>query len=167
MGYTIAMQFQVPQFIEVEDKIFGPLTFKQFIYLLGAAGGAYILWRVLPPIVAGPLILIIAAFGAALAFFQFNGRPFILGVESAFYFYLRSKLYLWNNERKMANAPAVKTVSAKSREVYVPKLSDSRLHDLAWSLDIQERIAAGQSNVEDIKKARNMGIATSRDALIK
>ena len=27
------MQYQVPQFIEVEDKIFGPLTFKQFLYI--------------------------------------------------------------------------------------------------------------------------------------
>ncbi|TSC80302.1 MAG: hypothetical protein G01um101429_152 [Parcubacteria group bacterium Gr01-1014_29] len=31
-------QFQVPQFIEVEDKIFGPLTTKQFFYLLGGGG---------------------------------------------------------------------------------------------------------------------------------
>ena len=34
------MQFQVPQFIEIEDKIFGPLTAKQFFYILG--GGAII-----------------------------------------------------------------------------------------------------------------------------
>src|SRR5262245_3475318 len=114
------MQFQVPQFIEVEDKIFGPLTFKQFVYILGGVGGAYLLWRTFPLVVAGPLILLIAGFSAALAFFQFNGRPFILGVESAFYYAIRSKLYLWNNEHKQASAPAVKTVSAKSSEVYVP-----------------------------------------------
>jgi hypothetical protein len=29
------MQFRVPQFIDIEDKLFGPLTFKQFIYLAG------------------------------------------------------------------------------------------------------------------------------------
>ena len=32
------MRFQVPQFIEIESKIFGPLTFKQFIYLAGGGG---------------------------------------------------------------------------------------------------------------------------------
>ncbi|MFM2424198.1 MAG: hypothetical protein RLZZ70_589, partial [Candidatus Parcubacteria bacterium] len=29
------MQFEVPQFIEIEDKIFGPLTWKQFLYVGG------------------------------------------------------------------------------------------------------------------------------------
>ena len=163
------MQFQVPQFIEVEDKIFGPLTFKQFIYLLGGAGAAYILWRMLPLIIAGPLILAVAGSAASLAFFQLNGRPFILGVESAFYFMLHSKLYLWNNEKKnQRSSPAVKTVSATSSEVYVPKLSESRLHDLAWSLDIQERIAAG--TVDDNERTPTQRVSplrTSREAFVK
>jgi len=51
------MRFQVPQFIEVEDKIFGPLTLKQFIYLAGAGGVVFVLWRVFPIFVA----IIIAA----------------------------------------------------------------------------------------------------------
>jgi len=161
------MQFQVPQFIEVEDKIFGPLTFKQFVYILGGLGGSYILYRVLPIYIAGPLILIIAGFAAALAFFQFNGRPFILGLESAFYFFIGTKLYLWNNEQKQKNAPAMKTVAPKSSEVYVPKLSDSRLHELSWSLDIQEKIAAGTADPQEREVSRYSGIQTSRDALIK
>ena len=32
------MRFEVPQFVDIEDKIFGPLTFKQFIYIAGGAG---------------------------------------------------------------------------------------------------------------------------------
>jgi len=50
------MQFQVPQFIEVEDKIIGPLTFKQFVFVGGGFGMAYVLWRVLPILLAAPLI---------------------------------------------------------------------------------------------------------------
>lgn len=162
------MQFQVPQFIEVEDKIFGPLTFRQFIYLLGGLGGAYIFYRILPLFIAGPLIIAVAGLAAALAFFQFNGRPFILGLESAFYYAIHSKLYLWNNERKESNAPAVKTVSPRTSEVYVPKLSDSRLHDLAWSLDIQERIAAGQSSMDDrTLSTERLGLTTARSALVR
>ena len=42
------MRFQVPQFIEVEDKIFGPLTFKQFVYVTGGVGLAVILFLFLP-----------------------------------------------------------------------------------------------------------------------
>lgn len=144
------MQFQVPQFIEVEDKIVGPLTFKQFVFIAGGLGMAYVLWRLLPIIVAAPLIMGTLGLSAALSFMQINGRPFILGLENLFYFFLHPKLYLWNNER--AKKPNIKKAQEPSRgsvNVYVPKLSDSRLHELAWSLDINERLAAGTADARD------------------
>ncbi len=142
--YTSLMQFQVPQFIEVEDKIFGPLTFKQFIYVAGGAGLAYILWRLLPPFVGMPLGLASLGSGAALAFVQWNGRPFIQGLESAFYYFFRSKLYLWNNQRRVKTEVTRKAEeAARPAQVYVPKLTENRLSQLAWNLDINERIASG------------------------
>src|SRR5262249_32308336 len=143
------MQFQVPQFIEVEDKIFGPLTFKQFVYVFGGLGACYILYRILPIYISAPFIALIGALAAGLAFFQFNGRPFIIALENGFFFLIRGKLYLWDNTRKQKKvekeAPAL---AARAPQVYVPKLSESRLHELAWSLDIKERIAAGVANDE-------------------
>ena len=38
------MQFQVPQFIETEDKIVGPFTLRQFMYVAGAGLGSAILY---------------------------------------------------------------------------------------------------------------------------
>ena len=144
------MQFQVPQFIEVEDKIFGPLTFKQFIYVGGGLGASYLVFRILPLYVAAPLIVVIGGLAAGLAFFQLNGRPFIIGLENGFFFLLRSKLYLWNNTRKKNTpAPVVATLAQGKDEIYVPKLSESRLHELSWSLDIKERIASGVANDEE------------------
>lgn len=146
------MQFQVPQFIEMEDKIFGPLTFKQFIYVAGGAGLAYLFWRVLPLYLSAPFILGAGGLGAALAFFQYNGRPFILALEHGFYFLVRSKLYLWNNERRERNklATLLKKDSDRGKEaLYIPHLSESKLHELAWSLDIKEKIAAGIASDED------------------
>jgi hypothetical protein len=143
------MQFQVPQFIEVEDKIFGPLTFKQFVYIGGGLGADYLVWRVLPVYAAGPLILGISALAAALAFFQYNGRPFILAAENAFYYVLHARLYLWDNTHKQKKAIEVKEEDAAVSNAYIPKLSDSRLHELAWSLDIKERIAAGTNTAEE------------------
>ena len=162
------MQFQVPQFIEVEDKIFGPLTFKQFIYLGGGLGVAYMLWRLLPIFIAAPFIIGVCGLAAALAFMQYNGRPFIQAMESAFFYVIRSKLYLWNNERKIQDVTATKTVSAHvAEDLYVPKLSESKLHDLAWSLDIQERIAAGIApEAERGAMNRPVMIRTARDALV-
>ncbi|MDO8522174.1 MAG: PrgI family protein [bacterium] len=141
------MQFQVPQFIEVEDKIFGPLTFKQFVYVAGGLGACYLFWKILPVFISAPLIIGTAAFAAVLAFFQFNGRPFIAALEHGFYFLIRSKLYLWRNDESGRERVATKKQlldSQRSQEkslVHIPNLSDSKLHDLAWSLDIKERIA--------------------------
>ena len=62
------MKFQVPQFTDVEDKIFGPLTLKQFVYIAGGGGLSFLLWRTLPFLISVPLILAALAFSGALAF---------------------------------------------------------------------------------------------------
>lgn len=170
------MQFQVPQFIEVEDKIFGPLTFKQFVYIGGGLGADYLLWRVLPIYISGILILSVTALAAALAFFQYNGQPFILAVENAFYYALHTKLYLWDNaHRQKKAATAAPIAKSGAAELYVPKLSDSKLHELAWSLDIKERIAAGTNTDEESPLGRASEnrpdlvslIRTAREAQLK
>lgn len=164
------MQFQVPQFIEVEDKIFGPLTFRQFVYVGGGLGTAYLIWRLAPLFLAVPLIIAVVGLAVALAFLQMNGRPFIAGLESAFYYILRGKLYLWNNARKTQNASILKTVAPQTSATYVPKLSDSRLHDLAWSLDINERISAGTTTDDERPRVRPDTLApvrTARSALVQ
>lgn len=145
------MQFQVPQFIEVEDKIFGPLTFKQFVYVLGGIGCAYLAYRALPLIVAAPLMLLGGGAGAALAFMEYNGRPIILALEHGFFFLIHTKLYLWNNARPKPVERAAEPVAVQSGtpSPYVPRLSESRLHELSWSLDIQERINAGVGSKDD------------------
>lgn len=163
-GILICMQFQVPQFIEVEDKVFGPLTFKQFIYIGGGLGGGYVIWRILPFFLAVPVALGVVAFALSLAFLQVNGRPFILGVESAFYYILRGKLYLWNNARKTQQANILKTVAPQASATYVPKLSASKLHDLSWSLDINERIAAGTTTEEEKGRLHPDALSTIRTA---
>lgn len=161
------MQFQVPQFIEVEDKIFGPLTFRQFVYILGGLGASYLAWRVLPLFLAVPIVLLFAGGAASLAFLEYNGRPFILSVENGFYFFIHPKLYLWNNARR-----AKKTVEQKSEDlgkanVYIPKLSESRLHELSWSLDINERIAGGIGENEERVGGIVQPIRTAREALVR
>lgn len=134
------MRYQVPQFIEVEDKIFGPLTLKQFIYLTGGVGLSFILWRLLPLFIALIFIGPILAFSAALAFYKVNNRPFLSLVEDAVNYALGNKLYLWEtkkvNLQKKAEGPEKRPV----KTIQVPKLSESKLKDLAWSLDIKENI---------------------------
>lgn len=154
------MQFQVPQFIEVEDKIFGPLTFKQFIFLAGGAGSAYLLWRILPIFIAAPLMALVVGLAVALAFVQYNGRPFLLALEMGFYYLLHTKLYLWNNDAKKRVSPKAVAAQTNRSEVYIPKLSNSKLHDLAWSLDIKERLGQGISDDDDRATRAPAGLVT-------
>jgi hypothetical protein len=132
------MQYQVPQFIEIEDKIFGPLTLKQFLYLAGGAGICLILFTFLPLFLVVILGIPVMAFAAALAFYEVNGRPFIEAVEHAVGYFFGSKLYLW--KQREARAAAAKAAAPKAAvQLPVPKLSESKLKDLAWSLNIKDR----------------------------
>ena len=140
------MQFQVPQFIEVEDKIFGPLTFRQFLYLAGGVGGSVLFIIYLPIILAIPLVLALAGFALALAFYKKNGKAFIDILEAAFYYYIGSKLYIWKKADKKPEATLQNQVQQMKGAVQVPKMSESKLKDLAWSLDIKQGLGSMPEN---------------------
>lgn len=168
------MQFQVPQFIEVEDKIFGPLTFKQFVFVAGGAGIAYVLWRALPVYLAAPIAMLFVILGLALAFFQYNGQPFILALEHAFFYFVRGKLYLWSNDEALntVKKKAAVVAGAPAPAPYIPHLSESKLHELSWSLDIQERINAGAAPAQERERSSPFKdlvapVRTARDALVR
>ena len=131
------MQYQVPQFIDVEDKIFGPLTAKQFFYL--AVGTVLILimyvflqlWVVI--ILGSPM----AALSLALAFLKVNGVPFIKVLASAMSYSTSKRLYLWKKSNPSTENKGAGTI-INTPDIAAPKLTRNKLQDLAWSLDIQE-----------------------------
>jgi hypothetical protein len=137
------MQFQVPQFIEVEDKIIGPLTGKQFFYLLGAAAIIFLLrvvfewWVVI--ILGGPF----AGLAIAMAFLKVNGVPFIKVMNNAVNYFFSNKLYLWKKSQKPSSSKSYRDKDGSSffrgDTQAAPKLTENRLQDLAWSLDIQHK----------------------------
>ena len=144
------MRFQVPQFIEVEDKIFGPLTFKQFVYVAGGVGLCVVFFIFLPKFLAILISLPIALLAGALAFYKVNDKPFIRVVEAFFNYSLTNKLYIWKKEEKKVDSKQQIVDREKPVEqVYVPKLSESKLRDLTWSLDIKENQNPVTQNKED------------------
>lgn len=88
-------EFQVPQFIEEQPKIVGPLTISQFLYL-GAAGGISIIgFYVLTFTLWLLLSLVVVGVGAALAFVKINGDALPKVLLSAFQFVWKPRQYTW------------------------------------------------------------------------
>ena len=132
------MRFQMPQFIDVEDKIFGPLTLKQFIYLAGGASVGVVavlfLGVFLGLLVSSPIIIL----AAALAFYRINNRPFVHILESAFKYAMKDKLYIWSKkEPEETKVEAEK--GGRYSSLVVPNLSGSKLKDLNWELDVKKK----------------------------
>jgi len=132
------MQYQVPQFIEIEDKIFGPLTFKQALYAGGGGAIGFILWVILPNFIAIVVGVPIVAFFMASAFYQVNGRPFLVFVEGAIKYFFSAKRYIWRKVDKKIEPKKVEKNT--NSQIALPRLSQSKLKDLSWGLDVHEKI---------------------------
>jgi membrane protein implicated in regulation of membrane protease activity len=132
------MRFQVPQFINVEDKIFGPFTAKQFVYLAGGGAISYIIFKFLPIYLSVIIIAPLAILSLALAFAKPNGKPFVFLLEAGIKYYLGSKLYLWKKEPKKIKNTEENKSTIEVDNIISGGLSESRLKDLTWKLDINK-----------------------------
>ena len=92
------MRFQIPHFIDIENKIVGPLTIKQFLYLAGAGGIIFMFFFMLKFWLWLILSAIIGAIGLAFAFAKYNGQPLPKIAFYALMFFWKPKLYLWKRE---------------------------------------------------------------------
>mgnify|MGYP001606047669 CR=1 FL=1 len=135
------MQYQTPQFIDVEDKIFGPLTAKQFFYLLGGAAAIFIIYVFFITWVVILLGLPIGGFALALAFLKINGIPFPRVLANYLSHASQQKIFIW--QRIPQAPPSTLGFDDKKPSVspgVAPKLTESKLQELAWSLDIKQKV---------------------------
>lgn len=134
------MQFRVPQFIDVEDKVFGPFTLKQFGYIAGAGGMAFLIWTFMPiKIVAILLIGVVSGLFLGLAFGTYNGRPFGDLLENAFNYYINPKLYTWTQPKtENKDDPINQVVTETQKEIIIEKTNRDRIHDVSLGLDVFE-----------------------------
>ena len=139
------MLFQVPQFIEVEDKIIGPFTFKQFVYLAGGAGIAFIIFKIFPLFIAIFFIVPVILLSLALAFYKVNDQPFIVALESMLKYAIGGKLYVWKKGPPQKNAATEKKQGEEDVSgLLIPRVSEGKLKDIAWSLGVNESMYAGE-----------------------
>ncbi|MBI3638663.1 PrgI family protein [Candidatus Wolfebacteria bacterium] len=89
------MQFQIPQFIDVEDKIVGPLTIRQFLFIAAAGFTSFVLFFLLKFWLWLILTAILVALAVAAAFIKYNSQPLPKVAWLALSFLWKPKMYLW------------------------------------------------------------------------
>jgi PrgI family protein len=136
------MRFQVPQFLEIEDKIFGPFTFKEFVYLAGGAGLCFVLYKLLGLAIGIIPILFVAGVSLLLTFYRPNDKPFINMVQAGLMYFTQSKLYIWKRregrteDRRIEEEEAQEVERKRKMMESRVRLGANKLRDLAWSLDV-------------------------------
>jgi hypothetical protein len=136
------MQYPVPQFTDVEDKIFGPLTLKQF-GIVGTAGAiifvSYSLTKDLLITIFVGLLFGVPALG--LAFGKLNGRPLYTSIFSLIGFYFKPRMMLFHKEG-YKEAPMLKQIERVALpESQSPIENPSkRIKSLYYTLDQQQAV---------------------------
>ena len=139
------MQFQVPQFLDVEDKVIGPFTIKQFLYMAGGLGMGYLTYRIIPWITVSAIpVFGFVVLGGMLAFYKHNNKPFVFLVESAFHYLRGSRLYVWRRRDKSAEVSLALDLSnfktTKHASLGMPIVNNgSKLNDLTWTIDVEKQ----------------------------
>lgn len=105
------MQFKVPQKIDIEDKILGPLSMVQFVYAVLGAGAGYIILSAIGGIVGWIIALPIFIFTFCITFVKINGRPFGQFLKNGISYMANPKTRLWHKSETNVRV-----------EIYQPKV---------------------------------------------
>lgn len=91
-------QFVVPQFLDVESKVIGPVTVRQFLILIGVAAIAALTYKLTDFVLFIILLIFEAGIGAVFAFYKVNGRPFHYFLLNYIQTMKRPKTRSWGKE---------------------------------------------------------------------
>ena len=131
------MRFVVPQFIEVEDKIIGPLSVRQFLIFLSGFGAAFISYKIFSFIIFIILFVFILGACGVFAFANINGQMFHYFLLNIITTFKRPNLKVWRKELNLEEAKKSKK-SIKTAHLVKPTtkiVSRSRLAELTLVVD--------------------------------
>lgn len=138
------MHYSVPQFIEVEDKIIGPLTMRQFLWLLAGGGVVFILYFVLAFGVWVAISIFIGLIFAALAFFRVYNMPLISFLSNLARFSLMPQIFLWHKKQEGPLREIPEKVAfedlLQAPAPAKPRPATGRLRAIAWELDVKGEV---------------------------
>ncbi len=141
-------QFTVPQFIDVEDKIFGPVTARQFVILLADGILLFICYKLFDLALFAVLLALLGGFGLVLAFVKINGQPFHYFLLNTMQTLRRPPLRIWQKDVSDQHLRLVMSLNAPpvmpAHTVVRKELPRSRLADLSLVVN-----TGGMYNPED------------------
>lgn len=129
----MANQFLVPQFIDVEDKIIGPVTVRQFVIMIVALLIGAIFYKAFRFIVFLPLTVLEVTVAATLSFAKVNGRPVHYFLLNFIQTQKRPKARIWNKAAYVAGVKEISDSGPQRTDIIRIKkpISGSRLQDLS------------------------------------
>ncbi len=129
-------QFTVPQFIDVESKIIGPITVRQFIIFLIGGIIIAISYRLFDFALFVAISVIVFLLAIIFAFIKINGQAFHLFFLSLTQTLKRPKIRTWNNRlTPLEDMPEYKTVAPAVAPPAPKMFKASRLAELALIVD--------------------------------
>lgn len=132
------MQFSVPQFVEIEDKIIGPLTLKQFLILLSGGLIELMIYSLFKNSILFLILfsLPVVAFFGYLAFGKLNGRPVLGSLPSVLKFISTPKVWIFERTGEKAISMSKKSPAVLPNQKRLePGQVGSQLKRLAYLLD--------------------------------
>lgn len=130
-------QFTIPQFIDVEDKIFGPITTRQFSILLGAAAPIFIAFKLADRALFFFLAFLIGGIAIIFAFVRINNQAFHYFILNIFEYVkmptrrLWYKVYYNSDLQEYLYEVNKKEDEGKKEPVERKQISNSRIRDLS------------------------------------
>lgn len=130
--------YKVPQDVEADDKLIGPFSFRQFIYLLIVAGAIALGWglsRLFVPLAVLPLPVVL--FFGLLALPLRKDQPMEIYMAAIVSFYLKPRKRLWvaDGIQSLVEITAPKTVEIQRTKELSQSEAERRLSYLADIVD--------------------------------
>lgn len=130
--------YKVPQDVEADDKLLGPFSFRQFLYLIAAVMGIAIAWglsRLLLPLAILPLPIVI--FFGALALPLRKDQPMEIYLAAVISFYLKPRKRLWKADgvQSLVEIVVPKTIDERRTKEFDDTEAEKRLSYLANLVD--------------------------------
>jgi len=125
----------VPQFIGVEDKIVGPLTWKQLGWMIGMGAVLLVLFSFFDFTLFIILGIPIAFLFLVAAFYKPNGFPFTTFVFYLILFLFRPKIAVWKKSPPKQQNKELKVQQPKSPVIVKKSIEKEKLTALAHILD--------------------------------